>query len=76
MPRQSKWEPIYDHMLKQILSGALTAWEQCTPIADTARDWDVSPDTVAKAYRRLAEEGHVKLLQGCGYFVMSGVSRE
>ena len=70
--------PIYVQLVRQIKylvsSGRLKAGEQLPPVRKLAEQLLVNPNTVARAYRELENEGLVASRQGSGVFVAEGVS--
>ena len=70
--------PIYVQLVRQIKylvsSGRLKAGEQLPPVRKLAEQLLVNPNTVARAYRELENEGLVTSRQGSGVFVAEGVS--
>jgi GntR family transcriptional regulator len=65
--------PIYSqviHMIKlEILSGRLCDGDQLPPIRELAKILKLNPNTVAKAYYTLEEEGFIKGKRGSGNWV-------
>jgi GntR family transcriptional regulator len=70
--------PIYVQLVNQVKylvsSGRLTAGEKLPPVRKLAEQLLVNPNTVARAYRELEQEGIVSTRQGSGVFVAEGVS--
>ena len=70
--------PIYVQLVNQIKylvsSGRLAAGEQLPPVRKLAEQLLVNPNTIARAYRELENEGLVTSRQGSGVFVADGVS--
>jgi GntR family transcriptional regulator len=70
--------PIYVQLMRQIKylvsSGRLAADEQLPPVRKLAEQLLVNPNTVARAYRELENEGVVSIRQGAGVFVADGGS--
>ncbi len=70
--------PIYVQLMNQIkylvASGSLTAGQQLPPVRKLAEQLLVNPNTIARAYRELENEGLVTSRQGSGVFVSDGVS--
>jgi GntR family transcriptional regulator len=65
--------PIYRqliHLIKmEILSGRLSDGDQLPPIRELAKILKLNPNTVAKAYYTLEEEGFVESKRGSGNWV-------
>ena len=70
--------PIYVQLVRQIKylisSGRLAADDQLPPVRKLAEQLLVNPNTVARAYRELENEGLVSIRQGAGVFVADGAS--
>ena len=70
--------PIYVQLIRQIKylvsSGQLAADEQLPPVRKLAEQLLVNPNTVARAYRELENEGILTIRQGAGAFVADGGS--
>jgi GntR family transcriptional regulator len=70
--------PIYVQLIRQIKylvsSGQLAADEQLPPVRKLAEQLLVNPNTVARAYRELENEGILAIRQGAGAFVAEGGS--
>jgi GntR family transcriptional regulator len=65
--------PIYLQLVRQVTyaieTGALRKGDRLPGIRELAVELRVDPNTVAKAYRRLAADGAVELRHGAGAFV-------
>ena len=65
--------PIYLQLMEQVKhaieTGALRAGDQLPGIRPLAEELVINPNTVAKAYRELEQEGVIGLRQGAGAFV-------
>jgi GntR family transcriptional regulator len=65
--------PIYQQVIHQIkleiLSGRMKDGDQLPPIRELAKILKLNPNTVAKAYYALEEEGFVKSKRGSGNWV-------
>src|SRR5262245_42122784 len=72
-PNPSSGVPIYLQLMEQVKhaieTGALRAGEQLPGIRPLAEELVINPNTVAKAYRELEQEGVIELRQGAGAFV-------
>ena len=70
--------PIYLQLVRQIKSlvssGRLAAGAQLPPVRKLAEQLVINPNTVARAYRELENEGLVTSRQGSGVFVAEGGS--
>ena len=70
--------PIYVQLINQIkylvCSGRLQTGEQLPPVRKLAEQLVINPNTVARAYRELENEGLVTSRQGAGVFVAEGGS--
>ncbi|WP_207476466.1 aminotransferase-like domain-containing protein [Arenibaculum pallidiluteum] len=65
---------IRDRLIAMIDSGEIAAGTRLPPIRALASTLSVNPMTVAKAYRELAERGHVRSRGSGGTFVLAGAS--
>ena len=67
--------PVFEQVLQQVVegvrSGDLVPGERLPPVRALASDLGIAPNTVARAYRQLEEEGHVET-RGRGGTVVSG----
>lgn len=56
--------PVFEQVLQQVVegvrSGGLVPGERLPPVRALASDLGIAPNTVARAYRQLEEEGHVE----------------
>lgn len=70
--------PIYVQLMEQLRhgleTGALRAGEQLPPLRKIAEDLVINPNTVARAYRELEQEGVIEIHHGSGAFVTSSAS--
>jgi GntR family transcriptional regulator len=70
--------PVYVQLVSQIKylvsSGRLAPGEQLPPVRKLAEQLVVNPNTVARAYRELENDGVVTCRRGAGVFVADGVS--
>ncbi len=69
------WKQIEDGMRRMIAAGALAAGAPVPSVRDLARELQVNPMTVSKAYQRLAEAGVLEVRRGAGTYVAEGASR-
>jgi GntR family transcriptional regulator len=63
------WSQIEEAVRYMVASGALRPGDALPSVRDLARDQRINPNTVAKAYQRLAEAGVVEARRGEGTFV-------
>lgn len=65
--------PIYDQLLKmilsQIISGILKANDQLPSVRDMAKQISINPNTVSKAYKELEREKIIYSVPGKGSYV-------
>lgn len=66
-------DQIHQHLRSMILAGSMAGGERLASVRQLARDLDVAPGTVAKAYRLLEQEGLVISRAGAGTRVANGV---
>ena len=56
--------PVFEQIVEQVVAGVragdLVPGEKLPPVRQLAGDLGIAPNTVAKAYRQLEEEGHVE----------------
>lgn len=63
------WSQIEEAVRHLVASGRLRPGDVLPSVRDLARDQRVNPNTVAKAYQRLAEAGILETRRGEGTFV-------
>jgi GntR family transcriptional regulator len=63
------FEQIKDQLRLLALAGAIQPGEQLPSIRQLAVQLTVNPNTVAKVYRELEQEGFLENRQGCGCFL-------
>jgi GntR family transcriptional regulator len=63
------WSQIEEGVRHLVASGALRPGEALPSVRDLARELRINPNTVAKAYQRLAEAGVLESRRGEGTFV-------
>lgn len=65
--------PVYRQIIQdiklEILSGRLKSGDQLPPIRELAKILKLNPNTVAKAYYTLEEEGYVQSKRGSGNWI-------
>jgi DNA-binding transcriptional regulator YhcF (GntR family) len=66
---QPIWRQIEDGFRRLVVSGALRAGAVVPSVRELARELQVNPATVAKAYQRLADVGLLAVKRGEGTFV-------
>ena len=71
--------PIYDQVVRQIkfavAGGVLKEGELVTSVRELARELTINPNTVARAYHRLQDEGVLTSVRGTGLAVAVGASK-
>lgn len=70
--RRAFYVQIAGSLQAAIESGALRPGEQLPPVRDLAERLGVNFNTVARAYRRLADRGHLETRRGRGTVVRPG----
>jgi GntR family transcriptional regulator len=63
------WSQIEEGVRYLVASGALRPGDTLPSVRDLAREQRINPNTVAKAYQRLAEAGILETRRGEGTFV-------
>ena len=63
------WSQIEESARYLVASGALRPGDALPSVRDLAREQRINPNTVAKAYQRLAEAGSLEARRGEGTFV-------
>lgn len=63
------WRQIEEGVRRMVALGALLPGASVPSVRDLARDLRVNPNTVARAYQRLAESGVLAVKRGEGTFV-------
>src|SRR5207248_7019671 len=65
--------PLYLQLIEQVKhaieTGAIRAGEQLPSVRQMAEDLLINPNTVARAYRDLEQEGFIELKHGSGAFI-------
>ena len=65
--------PLYLQLIEQVKhaieTGAIRAGEQLPSVRQMAEDLVINPNTVARAYRDLEQEGIIELKHGLGAFI-------
>src|SRR5678815_4811485 len=62
------YRQIYEAVTRALASGALGRDEQLPTIHELARRLEINPNTVARAYRELEQDGHIVAHRGRGTF--------
>jgi GntR family transcriptional regulator len=70
---------VYDQIVRQVkfavADGTLSAGEMVPSVRELAKELAVNPNTVARAYRQLQDEGVLATVRGTGLAVESGAKR-
>lgn len=69
------WKQIEDGVRRMVAAGTLRPGTAVPSVRDLARDLQVNPMTVSKAYQRLAEDDVLEVRRGAGTFVAEGAPR-
>jgi GntR family transcriptional regulator len=69
------WKQIEDGMRRLIAAGTLTTGQAVPSVRDLARELQVNPMTVSKAYQHLTDGGLLEVRRGAGTFVASSAGR-
>jgi GntR family transcriptional regulator len=69
------WRQIEEGVRRMIALGALQPGASVPSVRDLAKDLRVNPNTVARAYQRLAEGGVLAVKRGEGTFVADAPSQ-
>jgi GntR family transcriptional regulator len=68
--------PIYDQVVRQVkfavAGGAIKEGELIPSVRELARELTINPNTVARAYRQLQDDGVLVTVRGTGLAVASG----
>jgi GntR family transcriptional regulator len=71
---------IYDQVVRQIkfavASGALAPGDFVLSVRELARELAINPNTVARAYRQLQDEGVLESVRGTGLAVARGAAQK
>ena len=67
------WKQIEEGMRRLVASGALKPGSAVPSVRDLARDLQVNPATVVRAYQRLVDGGLLAVRRGEGTFVADGI---
>lgn len=66
---EAVYKQIVQSIKGDIISGRLTRDEAIPSIRELARDLNINPNTVARAYRELENEGYIYTRPGIGNFI-------
>lgn len=70
---------VYDQIVRQmkfaVADGALRSGELVPSVRELARDLAINPNTVARAYRQLQEDGVLETVRGMGLSVAATARR-
>jgi GntR family transcriptional regulator len=70
---------VYDQIVRQVkfavADGTLSAGEMVPSVRELAKELTVNPNTVARAYRQLQDEGVLATVRGTGLAVEFGAKR-
>jgi GntR family transcriptional regulator len=70
---------MYEQIVRQakfaIASGAIQPGEMIPSVRELARELTLNPNTVARAYRQLQQEGILETVRGTGLQVAAGATR-
>lgn len=71
---------VYDQIVRQVkfavADGALTSGELVPSVRELARELAINPNTVARAYRQLQDDGVLEPVRGTGLAVASAARRQ
>ena len=69
--RDSKpiYEQVEEGIRKLVVNNYLSADEKLPSVREMASKYAINPNTIAKAYKKLEEEGYIYTLNGKGTFV-------
>jgi DNA-binding transcriptional regulator YhcF (GntR family) len=71
---------VYDQIVRQmkfaVADGAVRSGELVPSVRELARDLAINPNTVARAYRQLQDDGVLETVRGMGLSVSSAARRQ
>jgi GntR family transcriptional regulator len=71
--------PIYDQVVRQVkfavAGGEVKEGEIIPSVRELARELTINPNTVARAYRQLQDDGVLETVRGTGLAVADGATR-
>ncbi len=70
---------VYDQIARQmkfaVANGVVTSGDLVPSVRELARDLTINPNTVARAYRQLQDDGVLQSVRGTGLSVTSGARK-
>ena len=71
---------VYDQIVRQVkfavAEGAVRSGEMVPSVRELARDLAINPNTVARAYRQLQDDGVLETVRGTGLAVAAAARRQ
>ena len=71
---------VYDQVVRQVTfavaDGAVRTGEMVPSVRELAHDLAINPNTVARAYRQLQDDGVLEVIRGTGLAVAAGAKRK
>lgn len=71
---------VYDQIVRQVkfavANGALASGDMVPSVRELARDLAINPNTVARAYRELQDDGVLETIRGMGLSITSSARRQ
>lgn len=67
--KQPLYEQLVEQLRRQIVLGGMKAGAAMPSVRQLATELGINPNTIQKAYRRMAEEGMILSIPGKGSFV-------
>jgi GntR family transcriptional regulator len=71
---------VYDQIVRQVkfavANGALAAGDMVPSVRELARDLAINPNTVARAYRELQDDGVLETVRGMGLSITAAARRQ
>ncbi len=74
--REPIYEQLYNGVIKLAAAGVIQPGDKLPPVRSIAADLGINPNTAAKAYRELENEGYIYSLVGRGSFLTDKLSAE
>lgn len=68
--KSSRYAALAAKIRDQIIQGELTPGDRLPSIREASQTESLSPGTIKQAYKLLASEGYVSMIQGCGTIVL------
>ncbi|MBR1481385.1 MAG: GntR family transcriptional regulator [Ruminococcus sp.] len=72
--REPIYEQLYNDVIKLAASGVIKPGDKLPPVRVVAADLGINPNTAAKAYRELENEGYIYSSVGRGSFLTDKLS--